>query len=182
MILSRGGKNIQKNCTKKDPHDPDNHDGLNTHLEIDILESKVKLSLASITMNKANGHDEIPVAATTTAAAKSLQSCPTLWDPTDGRPPGSVVPGILQERTLEWVAISFSNVWKWKNKWSHSVVSNYFKSKRWCCESAALSMPANLENSTVTTGLEKSSLYYNPRERQCQRMLKLLHDCTHLTH
>ena len=61
-------------------------------------------------MNKANGHDEIPVAATATAAAKSLQSCPTLWDPTDGRPPGSVVPGILQARTLEWVAISFSNV------------------------------------------------------------------------
>ena len=43
------------------------------------------------------------------AAAKSLQSCPTLWDPRDGSPPGSAVPGILQARTLEWVAISFSN-------------------------------------------------------------------------
>ena len=43
------------------------------------------------------------------AAAKSLQSCPTLWDPIDGSPPGSPVPGILQARTLEWVAISFSN-------------------------------------------------------------------------
>ena len=43
------------------------------------------------------------------AAAKSLQSCPTLCDPIDGRPPGSPVPGILQARTLEWVAISFSN-------------------------------------------------------------------------
>ena len=43
------------------------------------------------------------------AAAKSLQSCPTLCDPTDGSPPGSPVPGILQARTLEWVAISFSN-------------------------------------------------------------------------
>ena len=43
------------------------------------------------------------------AAAKSLQSCPTLCDPIDGRPPGSPIPGILQERTLEWVAISFSN-------------------------------------------------------------------------
>ena len=43
------------------------------------------------------------------AAAKSLQSCPTLCDPTDGSPPGSAVPGILQARTLEWVAISFSN-------------------------------------------------------------------------
>ena len=43
------------------------------------------------------------------AAAKSLQSCPTLCDPVDGSPPGSPVPGILQARTLEWVAISFSN-------------------------------------------------------------------------
>ena len=46
------------------------------------------------------------------AAAKSLQSCPTLCDPIDGSPPGSTVPGILQARTLEWVAISFSNAWK----------------------------------------------------------------------
>ena len=50
------------------------------------------------------------------AAAKSLQSCPTLCNPTDGSPPGSPVPGILQARTLEWVAISFSNAWKWKVK------------------------------------------------------------------
>ena len=50
------------------------------------------------------------------AAAKSLQSCPTLCDPIDGSPPGSAVPGILQARTLEWVAISFSNAWKGKVK------------------------------------------------------------------
>ena len=50
------------------------------------------------------------------AAAKSLQSCPTLCDTIDGSPPGSPVPGILQARTLEWVAISFSNAWKWKGK------------------------------------------------------------------
>ena len=50
------------------------------------------------------------------AAAKSLQSCPTLCDPIDGSPPGSPVLGILQARTLEWVAISFSNAWKWKVK------------------------------------------------------------------
>ena len=49
-------------------------------------------------------------------AAKSLQSCPTLCDPIDSSPPGSPVPGILQARTLEWVAIFFSNVWKWKVK------------------------------------------------------------------
>ena len=51
---------------------------------------------------------------TTCHAAKSLQSCPTLCDPIDGSPPGSPIPGILQTRTLEWVAISFSNVWKWR--------------------------------------------------------------------
>ena len=50
------------------------------------------------------------------AAAKSLQSCPTLCDPIDGSPPGFPIPGILQARTLEWVAISFSNAWKWKVK------------------------------------------------------------------
>ena len=50
------------------------------------------------------------------AAAKLLQSCPTLCDPIDGSPPGSPVPGILQARILEWVAISFSNAWKWEVK------------------------------------------------------------------
>ena len=49
-------------------------------------------------------------------AAKSLQSCPTLHNPIDGNPPGSPIPGILQARTLEWVAIDFSNTWKWKVK------------------------------------------------------------------
>ena len=50
------------------------------------------------------------------AAAKSLHSCPTLCDPIDSRPPGFHIPGILQARTLEWVAISFSNALKWKVK------------------------------------------------------------------
>ena len=61
------------------------------------------------------------------AAAESLQSCPTLCDPIDGSPPGSLVPGILQARTLEWVAISFSSAWKWKVKvklLSHVRLSN----------------------------------------------------------
>ena len=57
-----------------------------------------------------------PHAAAAAAAAKSLQSCPTLCDPIDGSPPGSAIPGVLQARTLEWVAISFSNAWKWKVK------------------------------------------------------------------
>ena len=57
-----------------------------------------------------------PFPPSAAAAAKSLQSCSTLCDPRDGSPPGSSVPGILQARTLEWVAISFSNAWKWKGK------------------------------------------------------------------
>ena len=58
----------------------------------------------------------IPWNAAAAAAAKLLQSCPTLCDPRDSSPPGSPIPGILQARTLGWVAISFSNAWKWKVK------------------------------------------------------------------
>ena len=60
-ILRRGGKNIQKNCTKKDLHDPDNHDDVITNLELDILECEVKWALESTTTNKASGGDGIPV-------------------------------------------------------------------------------------------------------------------------
>ena len=67
-----------------------------------VLDTTEQLTLAStIQSNRA-------------AAVKSLQSCPTLCDPTDGSPPGSPIPGILQAGTLEWVAISFSSAWKWK--------------------------------------------------------------------
>ena len=55
-------------------------------------------------------------AAAAAAAAESLQSCPTLCDPIDGSPPGSPVPGTLQARTLEWIAISFSSAWNWNVK------------------------------------------------------------------
>ena len=65
---------------------------------------------------KCNPHHIPPAAAAAAAAAKSFQSCPTLCDPIEGSQPGSPVPGILQARTLEWVAISFSNAWKWKAK------------------------------------------------------------------
>ena len=104
---------------KKDLRDPDNHDGVITHLEPDILECEVKLVLQSITMNKDSRGDGIP----------------------------SELSQIL----------------------------------RWCCESAALNMLANLENPPVAIGLEKVSFHSNPKERQCQRMFKLLHNCTHLT-
>ena len=59
-----------------------------------------------------NGNPLQRSAAAAAAAAELLQSCPTLCNPIDGSPPGSAVPGILQARTLEWVAISFSNAWK----------------------------------------------------------------------
>ena len=59
---------------------------------------------------------ESPHSEFAAAAAKSLQLCPTLCNPIDGSPPGSPIPGILQARTLEWVAISFSNAWEWKVK------------------------------------------------------------------
>ena len=105
---------------RKDLHHPDNHDGVITHLEPDILECEDKWALGSITAKKASGRDGIPVE--------------------------------LFEILKEDEAVS-----------------------------AALNMPANLENSAVATGLEKVSFHYSPKERQCQRMLKLLHNCTHLT-
>ena len=70
------------------------------------------------------------------AAAKSPQSCPTLCDPLDGSPPGSPVPGILQARILEWVAISFSNAWKWKVK-----VKSL--SRVWLCDPMDCSLPGS---------------------------------------
>ena len=91
---------------KKDLPELDYYDGAVSYPEPDILQFEVKWALRSPAVNNASGCDEIPAAA---AAAKLLQSCPTLCDPIDGSPPGSPVPGILQARTLEWVAISFSN-------------------------------------------------------------------------
>ena len=75
----------------------------------------IQLSLLFLVLNPA-----------TATAAKWLQSCPTLCDPIDGSPPGSPIPGILQARTLEWVAISFSNAWKWKVKKVKSEVAQSY--------------------------------------------------------
>ena len=100
---------------KKDPHDPDNHDGVITHLEPDIPECEVKWALGSISTNKASGGDGIPV--------KLFQ--------------------ILKDNTVK---------------------------------SAALNMPANLEISAVATVLKKVSFHSNPKERHCQRILKLPHN------
>ena len=89
---------------KKELHDADNHYGVITHREPDMLVCEVKWAFGSITMDKASGGDGIPVAA----AAKLLQSCPTLCDSMDSSPSGSSVQGICYLRVLEWVAISFS--------------------------------------------------------------------------
>ena len=106
---------------KEDLRNTDNHDGVITHLEPDILECEVKWALGNITMNKLSGGDGIPV---------------ELFQ-------------ILKDDAVE---------------------------------SAAFNMPANLEISAVATGLEKVSFHSNSKERQCQRMLKLPHNCAHLTH
>ena len=105
---------------KKYLHNPDNHDGVITHLEPDILEGEVKWALGSITMNKASGGDGILV---------------ELFQ-------------ILKDDTVKVLHSICQQIWK---------------------------------NSAVATGLEKVSFHSNPKERQCKRMLKLPHHCTHLT-
>ena len=105
---------------KKDLHDPDNHDGVTTQLEPDILECKVKWALGSITPNKASGGDEILA---------------ELFQP-------------LKDDAVQVLHSIWQQLW---------------------------------QNSAVAIGLEKVSFHSNPKERQCQRMLKLPHNCTHLT-
>ena len=87
--------------------------------ELKSLLMKVKVESEKVGLKLNIQKTKIMAAA---AAAKSLQLYPTLCDPIDGSPPGSPIPGILQARTLEGVAIFFSNAWKWK--WSHSLVSD----------------------------------------------------------
>ena len=81
-----------------------------------------KVEPETLPQRRSRVQEEDVNASVAAAAAKSLQSCPTLCDPIDGSPPGSPVPGILQARALEWAAISFSN--EWKRKWSPLVVSD----------------------------------------------------------
>ena len=106
---------------EKDLHDPDNHDGVITHLEPDILKCEVKWVLGSITRNKASGGDKIPI---------------ELFQ-------------ILKDDAVKVL---------------HSICQQIWKTQQW------------------PTGLEKVSFHSNPKERQCQRMLKLPHNCTHLTY
>ena len=94
------------------------------------------------------------------------QSLPTLCNPMDYSLPGSSLHGIFQAKILQWVAISYSRG------------TYLLHLLHWQVDSLPLS---HLETSSVATGLEKVSLCSNPKERQYQRMLKLLHNCTHLT-
>ena len=94
-----------------------------THLKLTVLSWILMWNALITKMEEAHRHSDslskyyiLSIMIRCTAAAKSLQSCPTLCHPIDGSPPGSPVPGILQARTLEWVAISFSNAGKWKVK------------------------------------------------------------------
>ena len=82
----------------------------------------------------------------------------------------------LQAESLLVGYSQFARQWKWWN--SSWAISN---PERWCCESAALNMPANLETSAKATGPEKVSFHSNPKEGQCQRMFKLLHNYAHFT-
>ena len=86
-----------------------------THLKLVIWVKRCFSKYWQLTSSKWEASWHLFTAAAA-AAAKSLQSCPTLCDPIGVSPPGSLVPGILQARTLEWVAISFSTAWKWKVK------------------------------------------------------------------
>ena len=106
-------------------------------------------------------------AAAAAAAAKLLQLCPTLCDPIDGSPPGSPVPGILQARTLLWVAISFSNAWKWKVK-VKSLSPVLLLVTPWI---AAYQAPPSMEFSRQEywSGVPLPSLIQKPTNNKCWR-------------
>ena len=112
------------------------------------------------------------------AAAKSLQLCPTLCDPIDSSPPGSPVPGILQARTLEWVAVSFSNAWKWRV--TVKLLSRVqLLVTPW---TAAYQAPPSMGFSGKNTGVGCCSLLHprtEPRSPGCRQILYCL---SHLWH
>ena len=105
------------------------------------------------------------------AAAKSLQSCPTLCDPIDGSPPGSPVPGILQARTLEWVAISSSSAWKWKVKGKSLSCIRLFTTP-W---TAAFQAPPSMgfARQGYWSGVPSPSPLFLPTMCQCRRCKRL---------
>ena len=115
------------------------------------------------------------------AAAKSLQSCPTLCDPTDGSPLGSPVPGILQARTLEWVATSFSNAWKWRVK-VESVSHVRFFATQWTA-AYRLFRPWDFPGKSTGVGCHRrvggNLIYWDRRYKKVKFRRWWLHICIH---
>ena len=105
------------------------------------------------------------------AAAKPLQPCPTLCDLLDGSPPGSTTPGILQARTLEWVAISFSNAWKWKVK-VKSLSRVWLFTTPWNCSPPGSAVPGILQASIPEWGAIAFSVLIAYTSRQNKVFLK----------
>ena len=100
------------------------------------------------------------------AAAKSLQSCPTLCNPIDGSLPGSSVPGILQAGTLEWVAMSFSNAWKWKVKVKSLSHIWLFTTPWTAAYQAPLSMGSSMQGYWIGLPLPSPDMQMTPPLRQ----------------
>ena len=110
-VLYKAGKPIKALCSMKEPKDTSFSEALRDALVQQSPASPADGGRCHMIIGISNRPGNVAA-----AAAKSLQSCSTLCDHIDDRQPGSTVPGILQARTLEWVAISFSNAWKWKVK------------------------------------------------------------------
>ena len=110
-------------------------------------------------------------------AAKSLQSCPTLCDPIDGSPPGSLIPGILQARTLEWVAISFSNAWKWKGKVKSLSHARLLVTPWTAAHQASLSMGFSRQEYRSGVPLPSPVLVSSVQQSD-----SVIHTCTYLFH
>ena len=110
----------------------------------------------------------IAAAAAAAAAAKSLQSCLTLWDPIADSPPGSAIPGILQAKTLEWVAISFSNAWKVK---SESRVTHWLFETPWTAAYQA-PLPMGFSRQEYWSGLPLPSPTIVIRKMQIKTVMR----------
>ena len=106
------------------------------------------------------------------AAAKLLQSCPTLWGPTDGSPSGFPVPGILQARTLEWVAISFSNAWKWRVK-VKSLSRVWLLATPWTA-AYQVPPPMGFSRQEYWSGLPFSSVQFSSAAQLCPTLCDLV--------
>ena len=114
------------------------------------------------------------------AAAKSLQSCQTLCDPIDSSPPGSPIPGIHQARTLEWIAISFSNAWKWKVKMKSLSLVRLLATTRTAAYQATPSM--GFSRQEYWSGVSLPSPADSYRHRQKNNFRKWYTLCLQRTH